>query len=175
MTPSPSTANAYVQCQLMPAGAAVILPCVGRAAAQGVLRSIGVSNFGVGHLEKLASSASVNPAVNQIELHPWLQWRELVQHCKNKGIVVEVKIHVIYSIFRGCVAVAVMQLTNLTIFLHACRSPMHMHFLHAPTHFAAALHPCQARVHCMCHAAATGPLQLCNAGLQRLSTTSAAC
>jgi diketogulonate reductase-like aldo/keto reductase len=49
-----------------------------------------VSNFGIGHLEKLASSASITPAVNQIELHPWLQWRELVTHCKGKGIVLEV-------------------------------------------------------------------------------------
>jgi diketogulonate reductase-like aldo/keto reductase len=49
-----------------------------------------VSNFGIGQLEKLASSASITPAVNQIELHPWLQWRELVTHCKGNGIVLEV-------------------------------------------------------------------------------------
>ncbi|WIA19346.1 hypothetical protein OEZ85_003977 [Tetradesmus obliquus] len=73
-------------------------PAEGRAEAwraleeaqqQGLLRSIGVSNFGIGHLDKLASSASITPAVNQIELHPWLQWRELVQHCKGRGIVLQ--------------------------------------------------------------------------------------
>lgn len=64
---------------------------------QGLLRSIGVSNFGAGHLDKLASSASIQPAVNQIELHPWLQWRELVQHCTGKGIVLQVS--VVYYMF----------------------------------------------------------------------------
>ena len=57
---------------------------------QGLIRSIGVSNFGIPHLKKLAQSAAVQPAVNQIEVHPWLQRRELVAHCKAEGIVVEV-------------------------------------------------------------------------------------
>jgi 2,5-diketo-D-gluconate reductase A len=38
----------------------------------GRARSIGVSNFQVDHLERLASSSDVLPAVNQIELHPYL-------------------------------------------------------------------------------------------------------
>jgi 2,5-diketo-D-gluconate reductase A len=38
----------------------------------GRARSIGVSNFEVGHLERLAAEADVVPAVNQIELHPHL-------------------------------------------------------------------------------------------------------
>jgi 2,5-diketo-D-gluconate reductase A len=37
----------------------------------GRARSIGVSNFQVGHLERLAAAADVAPAVNQIELHPY--------------------------------------------------------------------------------------------------------
>ncbi len=45
------------------------------AAEQGLIRSIGVSNFGIAHLQKLAETAVVKPAVNQIELHPWLQVR----------------------------------------------------------------------------------------------------
>lgn len=57
---------------------------------QGKLRSIGVSNFGVVHLEKLAQTAQVTPAVNQIELHPFLQWPRLVQYCQSKDIIVEV-------------------------------------------------------------------------------------
>ncbi|KAL6777580.1 hypothetical protein ACKKBG_A14825 [Auxenochlorella protothecoides x Auxenochlorella symbiontica] len=56
---------------------------------QGKLRSIGVSNFGVVHLEKLAQTAQVTPAVNQIELHPFLQWPRLVQYCRSKDIIVE--------------------------------------------------------------------------------------
>ena len=38
----------------------------------GRARSIGVSNFQVDHLERLAAEADVVPAVNQIELHPYL-------------------------------------------------------------------------------------------------------
>src|SRR3954462_1712225 len=37
----------------------------------GRARSIGVSNFQVDHLERLAAEADVVPAVNQIELHPY--------------------------------------------------------------------------------------------------------
>lgn len=58
---------------------------------QGLLLNIGVSNFGVPHLEKLAQTARVAPAVNQIELHPFLQRRELVAHCKAKGILLEAR------------------------------------------------------------------------------------
>jgi diketogulonate reductase-like aldo/keto reductase len=54
------------------------------------VRSIGVSNFGVPHLNKLAQTATVPPAVNQIELSPFLQRRELAEHCRGQGIVLEV-------------------------------------------------------------------------------------
>jgi 2,5-diketo-D-gluconate reductase A len=39
--------------------------------ADGRARSIGVSNFQVDHLERLAAETDVVPAVNQIELHPY--------------------------------------------------------------------------------------------------------
>ena len=39
---------------------------------EGRARSIGVSNFQVEHLERLAAAAEVTPAINQIELHPYL-------------------------------------------------------------------------------------------------------
>lgn len=38
---------------------------------QGKVRAIGVSNFMVGHLERLLAETTVVPAVNQIELHPY--------------------------------------------------------------------------------------------------------
>src|SRR5215212_4718969 len=41
--------------------------------ADGRARSIGVSNFEVDHLERLAAECDVVPAVNQIELHPYFQ------------------------------------------------------------------------------------------------------
>ena len=55
----------------------------------GRARSIGVSNFMVSHLEELAEASDVVPAINQIELHPFLQQREVVQYCRTHGIVVE--------------------------------------------------------------------------------------
>ncbi|MDQ0075959.1 aldo/keto reductase [Arthrobacter oryzae] len=44
---------------------------------EGRIRAIGVSNFQPAHLEHLLEHAEVIPAVNQIELHPWLQQEEL--------------------------------------------------------------------------------------------------
>ncbi|RLN96925.1 hypothetical protein BBJ28_00003382 [Nothophytophthora sp. Chile5] len=56
---------------------------------QGVLRDIGVSNFGEAHLAKLAETWRVKPAVNQIELHPWLTREPLVKYCQDHGILVQ--------------------------------------------------------------------------------------
>ena len=52
-------------------------------------RSIGVSNFLVPHLEELLASARHAPAVNQIELTPFLQRRDTTAFCRKQGIVVE--------------------------------------------------------------------------------------
>ncbi|KAF2482875.1 NADP-dependent oxidoreductase domain-containing protein [Neohortaea acidophila] len=57
---------------------------------EGRIKSIGVSNFGIQHLEQLKEYATVwPPAINQLELHPWLQQREVVDWCKQNGIVLE--------------------------------------------------------------------------------------
>ncbi|PTY08860.1 aldo/keto reductase [Opitutaceae bacterium EW11] len=52
----------------------------------GQVKSIGVSNFMIPHLEELFASARVSPAVNQIEYHPYLQSRDVVAFCRSKGI-----------------------------------------------------------------------------------------
>jgi diketogulonate reductase-like aldo/keto reductase len=52
-------------------------------------RAIGVSNFMPAHLEELLACAQVVPAVNQIEVHPFLQHRETRALCAKRGIVVE--------------------------------------------------------------------------------------
>lgn len=44
---------------------------------QGRVRAIGVSNFEPEHLRRLLEATGVVPAVNQVELHPWLAQREL--------------------------------------------------------------------------------------------------
>jgi 2,5-diketo-D-gluconate reductase A len=52
-------------------------------------RSIGVSNFQVEHLERLAAEADVVPAVNQIELHPYLLNAEVDAYGREDGIATE--------------------------------------------------------------------------------------
>ncbi|KAL3667635.1 hypothetical protein V7S43_007189 [Phytophthora oleae] len=53
---------------------------------EGLLKDIGVSNFGEAHLDKLLKTANVKPAVNQLELHPWLMRPSLTKYCKQLGI-----------------------------------------------------------------------------------------
>ena len=57
--------------------------------ADGRSRSIGVSNFEVPHLERLEAEADVAPAVNQIELHPYLQNREVDSYGAEHGIATQ--------------------------------------------------------------------------------------
>jgi diketogulonate reductase-like aldo/keto reductase len=52
-------------------------------------RSIGVSNFTVRHLDELARESDVVPAVNQVELHPFLTQNALRERCAKAGIRVE--------------------------------------------------------------------------------------
>lgn len=58
---------------------------------EGQVRSIGVSNYMVHHLEELLGYAKILPAVNQIELSPYLyeERRAVVEFCRAYGIAVE--------------------------------------------------------------------------------------
>ncbi|KAH6682347.1 NADP-dependent oxidoreductase domain-containing protein [Plectosphaerella plurivora] len=61
-----------------------------RLHAEGRARAIGVSNFGIGHINRLKEFATVwPPHVNQLELHPWAQQREVVAFCRENGIIVQ--------------------------------------------------------------------------------------
>jgi len=55
----------------------------------GKAKNIGVSNYTIRHLEELLSQAKVKPAVNQVELHVFLQQPELLKFCKDHDILVE--------------------------------------------------------------------------------------
>ncbi|EIN04776.1 Aldo/keto reductase [Punctularia strigosozonata HHB-11173 SS5] len=59
--------------------------------AEGLAKSIGVSNFEISDLTTLLASAKVKPAANQILLHPYVNVRQapLVAFCKANDIVVE--------------------------------------------------------------------------------------
>ncbi|KAI8866468.1 aldo/keto reductase [Ramicandelaber brevisporus] len=56
---------------------------------EGKVKAIGVSNYGIHHLEELAKVARYKPYANQIEVHPFITRKELVDYCKDHDIVVE--------------------------------------------------------------------------------------
>lgn len=57
--------------------------------AEGKARSIGVSNFTIRHLNELLAGSEAVPSVNQVEFHPYLYQRELMDFCARKGIIIE--------------------------------------------------------------------------------------
>ncbi|EGP92726.1 uncharacterized protein MYCGRDRAFT_33635 [Zymoseptoria tritici IPO323] len=66
------------------------------AADAGKVRSIGVSNYGVHHLDELEEWQKQQPkdkagvlSVNQVELHPWLARPDIVDWCHSRGVVME--------------------------------------------------------------------------------------
>ncbi|WP_423922849.1 aldo/keto reductase [Frigoribacterium sp. 2-23] len=60
-----------------------------RLRQDGRARSIGVSNFQIHHLERLLGETDIVPAINQVELHPWLQQSELRTFDAAHAIVTE--------------------------------------------------------------------------------------
>ncbi|MBW9051091.1 aldo/keto reductase [Rhizobium mesosinicum] len=56
---------------------------------EGLIKSIGVSNFSVQQLARLIGETGVVPAVNQIELHPRFQQKEVRRFHDRHGIVTE--------------------------------------------------------------------------------------
>jgi diketogulonate reductase-like aldo/keto reductase len=60
-----------------------------RLLRDGLVRAIGISNFSPAHIEQLMGSSDVVPAVNQIELHPFFNQRELREAHERLGIVTQ--------------------------------------------------------------------------------------
>jgi 2,5-diketo-D-gluconate reductase A len=56
---------------------------------EGKAKSIGVSNFTVSHLKRIVDATGVVPSVNQIELHPGFQQKELTAYHAEHGIITE--------------------------------------------------------------------------------------
>eukprot|EP01138_Halocafeteria_seosinensis_P002027 gb/GECG01002076.1/.p1 GENE.gb/GECG01002076.1/~~gb/GECG01002076.1/.p1 ORF type:complete len:335 (+),score=55.45 gb/GECG01002076.1/:1-1005(+) len=55
---------------------------------KGRVRHIGTSNMSVPKLKNLLEDCRIKPANNQVELHPYLQQKELVKFCQDNGIAV---------------------------------------------------------------------------------------
>ena len=56
---------------------------------QGVVRSVGTSNFKEHHIDDIVKASGVTPTVNQVEFHPIFQQTELQAYCKARGIVMQ--------------------------------------------------------------------------------------
>jgi len=56
--------------------------------ADGSVKAIGVSNYRIADLEDL-NSTGLAPMVNQVEFHPFLFRKRLLEYCDSRGIVVE--------------------------------------------------------------------------------------
>lgn len=56
---------------------------------EGLAREIGVSNFMIHHLKELLAKCKIPPAVNQVEMHPWLYQKELAEFCHKQKILLQ--------------------------------------------------------------------------------------
>ncbi|MBT2765248.1 aldo/keto reductase [Paenibacillus sp. FSL W8-0187] len=56
---------------------------------EGLVRSIGVSNFQIRHLQHIIEETGVVPVVDQVELHPLLSQKELLGYARENNIVLE--------------------------------------------------------------------------------------
>ncbi|XP_070764351.1 aldo-keto reductase family 1 member A1-B [Enoplosus armatus] len=54
---------------------------------EGLVRSIGLSNFNSRQIDDILSVASIKPTVLQVESHPYLAQVELLAHCRDRGLV----------------------------------------------------------------------------------------
>jgi diketogulonate reductase-like aldo/keto reductase len=60
-----------------------------KLSSEGLCRSIGVSNYTIRHLRELEAEGSIVPAVNQVEFHPFLFQKELLEYCQSHRIQLE--------------------------------------------------------------------------------------
>lgn len=56
---------------------------------EGLAKNIGVCNFEIHHLQRLLDECEIVPAVNQVECHPLLTQKPLLQFCQEHGIIVQ--------------------------------------------------------------------------------------
>lgn len=52
----------------------------------GLTKSIGISNFNIKQVDYILENARIKPVTNQIEVHPYLVNKKLIEHCRNKNV-----------------------------------------------------------------------------------------
>ena len=62
---------------------------MGKLLREGKCRAVGVSNFMINHLENLLGQSDLTPTVNQVEFHPFLYQKQLLEYCRKHGIHLE--------------------------------------------------------------------------------------
>jgi len=81
---------------------------------EGKIRSVGVSNYAVPHLEEIVEAGLELPTVNQVELHPFCQQRPIVEYCQAKGIMVEAYCPLVRGAFSNPVLQRIVKKTGRT-------------------------------------------------------------
>ncbi|EGN94913.1 hypothetical protein SERLA73DRAFT_155598 [Serpula lacrymans var. lacrymans S7.3] len=74
--------------------------------ASGKVKAIGVSNFSIKTLEQLLTTASILPAANQVEMHPYLAQNDLLAFCRERGILVTAYAPTGYTVVREDTTIA---------------------------------------------------------------------
>jgi diketogulonate reductase-like aldo/keto reductase len=64
-------------------------PGMEQARERGYARSIGVSNFDVRELEQVMATATIAPAVDQVQFSPFVYRRALLETCQQRGVALE--------------------------------------------------------------------------------------
>jgi len=59
------------------------------AKKDGLVRSVGVSNFGVRHLQEMVDATVELPVINQVDLHPFMTRTDIVAMCRKHDIALE--------------------------------------------------------------------------------------
>ncbi|EYC09627.1 hypothetical protein Y032_0059g2970 [Ancylostoma ceylanicum] len=68
--------------------------------AEGKIRSVGVSNYEVYHMEEIKSFSKMVPCTNQVEFHPHLTREELRQYCRKEGIFLQVRVSLLNGLIH---------------------------------------------------------------------------
>ena len=78
----------------------ILWPLIENLVTKGYTKYIGVSNFSVQSLLNLLSFCKIKPLVNELELHPYLYQKKLVEFCRKENILTFAIINLIIAVFN---------------------------------------------------------------------------